>query len=449
MLKKSTLIVLLVAILGGGAVYYFDWERGQKDAAKATQDSTKPVFSVQSSDISSLSISYPADAKSQPIELAKHGDTWDITQPIQTGADEPSMEGIAEELATARVSQTEPGAPDRLKAYGLEPPGVLLDFQLKNGTKHSLKLGKKDFTGVSVYALADNSKDVALLPESLLVSVDKPLQELRDRAVLHIASDQVNSFGLKNTAGELAAAKGRDGDWRFSRPAATAGDTDAISSFLATVANAKMVTVASETADKLGAYGLTNPAVTFTATDAKGKTATLLVGKKQGDEYFARDASRPTIFRINQDLYKKLAANYSDLRDKRIVQFDPVDINHVEIHNTNGVIVLTRKNDSEWTFDAPAEQKGKSANAEKLFTPLQLARADEIFDHPAGDVPARLSKPAFEATLTDKSGKKITVQISKEVGGFVFARSSEGPTIYKLKAQTLTDLGFKAADMAF
>ena len=312
-----------------------------------------------------------------------------------------------------------------------------------------MKLGKKDFTGVSVYALADNAKDVALLPESLLVSVDKPLQELRDRAVLHIASDQVNSFELKNGAGETAAAKGKDGDWRFSKPAATAGDTDAISSLLATAANAKMVTIASETADKLGAYGLTSPAITLTATDAKGKTATLLVGKKEGDEYFARDASRPTIFRISQDLYKKLAENYSDLRDKRIVQFDPANIAHVEIHNSNGVIELTRKNESEWTFDAPAEQKGKPASAEKLFSPLQLARAEEIYDRPAGDVAGRLSKPAFEAVLTDKGGKKIAVEISKEAGGFVFARSSEGAAIYKLKAQTLTDLDFKAGDMAF
>ena len=449
MIKKSTLIVLLVAVLGGGAVYYFDWQRGQKQAAKATEDTAKPVFTLQSGDISSLSISYPADAKSQAIALEKHGDAWDITQPIETGADEPSVEGIVEELATARASQTEPGAPDRLKAYGLEPPAVLLDFQLKNGTKHSLKLGKKDFTGVSVYALADNAKDVALLPESLLVSVDKPLQELRDRAVLHIASDQVNSFELKNGAGETAAAKGKDGDWRFSKPAATAGDTDAISSLLATAANAKMVTIASETADKLGAYGLTSPAITLTATDAKGKTATLLVGKKEGDEYFARDASRPTIFRISQDLYKKLAENYSDLRDKRIVQFDPANIAHVEIHNSNGVIELTRKNESEWTFDAPAEQKGKPASAEKLFSPLQLARAEEIYDRPAGDVAGRLSKPAFEAVLTDKGGKKIAVEISKEAGGFVFARSSEGAAIYKLKAQTLTDLDFKAGDMAF
>ncbi|MFY9804355.1 MAG: DUF4340 domain-containing protein [Candidatus Acidiferrales bacterium] len=448
MIKKSTLIVLLVALLGAGAVYYFDWQRGQKEAAKATVDTSKPAFAVQAQDISSLSISYPADPKAQAIQLAKVSGAWEITSPIQTGADDPAVEGIVEQLATARVSQTEPAAPDRLKAYGLETPAVGLEFQLKNGTKHTLKLGTKDFTGVSVYALADNSKEVALLPESLLVSVDKPLQELRDRAVLHITSDDVNSFELKNSSGEVAASKGKNG-WQFSKPASTAGDEDAITSLFTTVANAKMVTVTSETADKLGSYGLTSPAITFTASDARGKSATLLVGKKEGDEYFARDISRPTIFRINQDLYKKLTENYNDLRDTKIVEFDPASITHVEIHNANGTIALTRKSEAEWSFEAPADEKGKSASAEKLFSSLQLARAEEIFDHPTAEVAAKLSKPAFEAILTEKDGKKVTVEISKENGGFVYARSSEGAAVYKLKAQTLTDLNFKAGDMAF
>ena len=94
-------------------------------------------------------------------------------------------------------------------------------------------------------------------------------------------------------------------------------------------------------------------------------------------------------------------------------------------------------------------RRGSRRARRSYFRRCTLARAEEIYDHPAGDVAAKLSKPAFEATLKDKSGKKITVQISKEAGGFVYARSSEGPAIYKLKAQTLTDLDFKAADLAF
>jgi hypothetical protein len=449
MIKKPTLIVLLVAIIAGAAVYYFDWKRGQKEAESATADPSKPAFSVQPEDISSLTISYPADPKSQPVQMEKRNGSWQITQPIQTGADDASVQGIVEQLATARVNQTEPGAPDRLKVYGLDTPDVSLDFQLKNGAKHNLKLGKKDFTGASVYALVDNNtKDVPLLPESLLVSSDKPLQALRDNAVLHFVNTDIHSFELKNSSGDLIAAKEKDG-WKFSKPAEARGDEDAITSLLSSVSAAKMTAIASETPGNLAKYGLANPSITFTASDEKGKSVTLLVGKKEDDEYFARDPEGQMIFRVNQEVYKKLAQNYSDLRDRKIVHLDQPSITHVEIHNASGTIVCARKSESEWTFDEPPDQKGKSASPEKLFSALALARAEEVLDHPAPGVITKLSRPAFEAILRGKDGTKLTIEISKESGAFVYARSSDNPTIYKLKAQILTDLNVKAADLAF
>jgi hypothetical protein len=447
-MKKSTLFILLAAILIGAAAYYFDWKRGEKDAAKKTDDTTKLAFNVQPEEIQSLTISYPADPKSQPVTFERREGTWQITQPLQTGADAPAIDGIVQGLASARIEQTEPGAPDRLKVYGLDPPAVELNFQLKNAAKHSVKLGKKDFNGTSVYSIVDQGKDVALISESLLVSSDKPLQVLRDRSVLHIDSSDTRSFDLKNASGDVVAAKGNT-DWSLLKPAATGADSDAVNALLAGISAGRLVSIESETADNLAKYGLANPAVTFTATDSKGKSTTLLVGKKDGDEYFARDASRPTIFRVNQDLFKKLSVSYADLRDKKIVRFDPSAIDHVEIHDASGTIVCTRKGEAEWTFDEPADQKGKSASLEKLFTALDAARADQILDHPSPDVTARLAKPAFDATLTGKDGKKLTIVISNEADGFVYARSSEGSTVYKLKKQILDSLNFKPSEIAF
>src|SRR5580704_9401392 len=248
MIKKSTLIVLLVAILAGAAAYYFDWKRGQKEAANSPADSTKPVFALQADEISALTIAYPADPKSQPIHFEKQNGAWQITSPLPTGADDPSLQGILQQLTSDRIAQTEPGTPDRLKAFGLDTPVVALDFQMKNGAKHSLQLGKKDFTGVSVYAIVDNAKEVALLPESLLISADKPLQDWRDHSVVHFVADDVKSFGLKNPASELAAAKDHD-VWNFTKPTAAPGDPDAVNALLSAVANAKTSAIVSETAD--------------------------------------------------------------------------------------------------------------------------------------------------------------------------------------------------------
>ena len=177
--------------------------------------------------------------------------------------------------------------------------------------------------------------------------------------------------------------------------------------------------------------------------------STLKVGKKDGNDYFALDVSRPLIFRINQDTFSKLAETYADLRDKKLAHFDPAAIDHVEIRGSNGAIDLTRKSAEEWTFDAPADQKGKSAGIWKLFSPLTEAKADDVLDHASADITSKIAKPALEIDLSGKNNMKFTVRFSKEAGDVVYAQSSAGPAVYKFKKQTLTDLDLKPADLAF
>lgn len=442
MIKKPTLIILIVAVITGAVVYYFDWKRGEKE--KLPVDNTKPAFSLQAADITSLTLSRPAHASGPAIHFQKQNGNWQIVQPVQTAADQSSVDGIVDGIAGARVSQTEPGAPDRLKAYGLDSPSVSIDFQTHNGAKHTLLLGDKDFTGSSVYAIADSAKDVILVPQSLFVSADKSLDDLRDRAVLHIESPDVTSFELKNASGEIAATKNKDA-WVFTKPSGKLADSTNVGGLLAAIADGKFVSVASETPENLAKYGLSSPAITFTADGSKGAKSTLLAGKKDGDDYFARDASRPTVFRIDADLYKKLSEGFNDLRDQSLTHVQPDDVTRVEIHNENGALIVNRKSQTEWTFEAPDAQKGKAAAEWKFLTPITDARADEVMDHASPDIASKLEKPAIEATLTTKNGKKLIVTVSKPVGDFVYARTSDRPEVLKMKKSFFDDLNFAPA----
>ena len=111
MIKKSTLFVLLAAIILGAVVYYFDWRRGKQE--KLPVDTSKSAFSLQASDIQSFMLSRPSKTGEVPIHFEKKAGNWVITQPVETGADQPSVDGIADGIASARITQTEPGTPDR------------------------------------------------------------------------------------------------------------------------------------------------------------------------------------------------------------------------------------------------------------------------------------------------------------------------------------------------
>ena len=450
MIKKSTLIVLLCAIALGGTVYYITWRNSKKPAA--SEDTSKPAFSMQPDDITSLTLSHPDKKDEPPIQFTNHKGDWTITQPLETGADQSSISGIVDGLVAARISQTEPGSPDRLKAYGLDPGQVSLEFQLKDGAKHSVLMGNKDFTGDNVYSVIDGGKSVSLLPISLFTSSDKSLGDLRDKSILHIESGRIASFELKNPSGELAATKwkGTDQTWTFTKPAGAMADGDTVISMLTSVGTGKASAIVSENSDNLAKYSLAKPAITLTTVNDSGVKNTLEIGKKQGDDYLARDTSRPVVFTISEDVYKKLAQNFSDLRDRSLIHITENDVNQIEFRNANATMDVSRKkgSDFDWVADAPADVKGKSAATWRIFSPLTTAKADEVIDHPSAEITAKLAKPAVQIEFTEKNGTKLNVKISAAAGEYVYAQTSAGPTVYKLKKSILNDLDFKVSDLA-
>lgn len=447
MIKKSTLIVLVCAVILVGGLYFYQQHQAKENITP--KETLRPAFAFQPDDVTSLTLSHPAQKKEVTIQFEKKGGSWQIVQPVQTAADQSTVQGIVDQIAESRVEQTEPGSADRRKVYGLDPSQTTIEMQLKNGAKHTLLLGDKDFTGDSVYALADASQSVSLLPISLSTSTSKSLDDLRDRSVLNIPSSDVTSFAIKNPSGEFAADLNKD-QWKFTKPEDAPADKSAIDMLVSAVTSGKMTTVVSEKPENPSKYGLTTPAIAFTVTTNKGAKSTLVVGKKEGQEYYARDLSRPMVFRINDDLYKKLTEKFGDLRDKKVMHFDAEDIGQVQIENKNGTISLARKKDSqdEWAIQSPDNLKGKSAASWKFLDPISNLQADEVIDHPPVSLESQVAKPEIKATLTKKNGATLTLKISKASGDFVYARSSDSSVLYKLKKGSVDDLNFKPADLA-
>lgn len=447
MIKKPTLIVIVCAALLGGVYYFLQW-RSQK-AAKSSDVTFPSAFNVPASDITSITVTHPAKPEDTAVHLTKDGGNWKVTQPVETAADSSIVDTSTDNLTSAKITQTEPYAADRLKAFGLDPAKVSVEFQTKSGAKHTLLIGEKVFDGSSVYAIVDGAKSVSVLPDSVLTSTDKSVDDWRDHTVLHITTSQVPSFTLKNSSGEMALAKtaGKTtGQWNFSKPTDARADQDSVDGLLTAVQNAKFTNVASEKPEDLGKYGLANPAVNLTTTDDTGKKFTLLVGKKDGNDYFARDASRPTIFHVNNDLYTQLSKTFADMRDKKVIHVDAADLNRIEIHDDHGTLVATKNGDS-WKMESPDAQKGKNAASYKLVDPLGSVKADQVVDHPGADVTSKLAKPAIEIILTDKNKKITMLKVSKPAGDVAYAQSSDTSSVYKLKKQDFDTLDFDPANI--
>jgi len=329
----------------------------------------------------------------------------------------------------------------------LQEPAVTLEVKLKNGEQHRLRLGAKDFSGLSVYGLVDDTKEVALLPASLLTSADKSLDDLRDRAVLGVTQYEMGSVAINNEHGRVALAK-QDSNWVLKSPVEAPADEGEISSLLGDVTSAKAAEFVSEAGDDLAKFGLDKPKVTFTAQLQGGGERSLLLGNKDGERYFAKNSERPQIFKVESALYDKLNLKAAGLRSKEIVKLNKDDLTRVEIKNPNLTLAAEKDKDNKWIIKEPAELKDKEAQSYKLFDPLENNKATEVLDQPPAAVAARLAKPAAEVRLTGKDGKTTVVKVSAADGDSVYVRVDGRQGVYKVGKQMLEGLSFKGADVS-
>jgi hypothetical protein len=435
-MKKSTLILLLVAVGLGAFVYYYEYKGGaEREKAEVER---KKVFQFKNEDVAQLSLTRAGET----LTFERRDNDWVMTQPIAVKADQSNLSSIVTNLTTTHVERRLQASADKLAIYGLHEPNVTLTVQLKSGEQHQLKFGNKDFAGTNVYAFIDGGQDVALVPTFLLDGVDKSRFDLRDKSVLDVASADVKSLELKTPTGQFQLAKQGD-DWQLQQPKPLPTDSNEVSSIVSQLASTRMAEIVEDDAKDLKLYGLDNPAISAKLRTEKGDEQILILGKKDGEQYYGKINTKSAVFKVASDLYTKLDVTLFKLRNKRPVIFTQDDITRIQLKNEHQTVVCEKSGD-KWLLKEPADKKDKEAQAYQIFTPLNTSEAKEIFDAAPKDATAALVSPLVEVQLTKKDGQTITVSISKKVGEFVYVRNSSGPAVMKFESSLLDQLNVKA-----
>jgi hypothetical protein len=434
-MKRSTAIVFLVALVLAAFVYFYEVKR--KPASEASSESSKPAFSLTSSDVKQIKIQRAGTT----MDFERKSDGWYMTQPRSQRADGSALDGLSSTLSSVSVDRTFPATPDNLGSFGLKDPNVTLNFTLNSGATHELRFGSKDFSASSIYALIDDGKQVSLMSDSLYNSADKSSDDFRDKSLTTVATADANSFDLVNSSGEVSGTK-KDNNWTLSKPRAVGGDRAKIDALLGAVGTGQISKFVSDTNASLAKYGLDRPAVRFQAKLADGKAVQLEVGKKDGANYYARDLSHPGVFQVNDNLYSILSDKYIDLRDKQITHIMPNDVTRAEVHNLNGTFVCVKGSGSGLVLEQPADNKAAPPSCPDVVGELGEDQADEVYDNPPASIAKELAKPAVQITITDKNGKKSQLVFSGITGDSIYGRNDSGPAIYKFAKRVFDEINF-------
>ena len=99
-MKRSTLIILLVAAVGAFFVYYLEI----KDAKPRDEQpaSSKPAFTFKREDLASLSITRAGETTLLEAQDGK----WIIKQPVNAPANESGVDSLIGDIMNARVERS-------------------------------------------------------------------------------------------------------------------------------------------------------------------------------------------------------------------------------------------------------------------------------------------------------------------------------------------------------
>jgi hypothetical protein len=434
-MKRSTLIIFLIAAVAIAGVYFFETRTG--DSSDETAETKPSAFNFTREDITGITIA----RKEGTITLENQNNKWVITEPVKAAADETAMNSLVGDLVTARVQREFPPDGGDLSKYGLSEPAVKLEIKLKSGQTHKIAFGASDEITSTAFSQIDGSQNVSLLPVGLLNDTNKSLNDIRDRSVLSASQYDLSSVRITNESGSFDLEKNGT-EWNIKSPVSGPADESLLTTILADITNAKAVEIVSENIDDPAKYGFDKSKVSITARLNTGGEQTVSVGSKVDENYYAKISDRPQLIKVDSVFYEKLNTKVATLRSKQYVKLDREALAKVYIKNQK-VTFVAEKKDDKWMVTQPADQKDKEASTFKMFTPLETA-ATEVIDKPSGAIASKLASPAIEVRLTDKSGKTTTIKISSADGDNVYIKVDGRPEVYRVERTVFDGLNFKA-----
>jgi hypothetical protein len=432
---RGLLIATMVFLALAGVLYWSDHHKPSAEAAKPDADAAPSILKLDENSITKVELKKKDAA---PILLVKGGSDWKIAEPKLLGADQTAVSGILSTISSLNSDRLLESAGADLNRYGLGSPGLEIDVTEKDNKTQRLLLGDETPTGSAVYAALAGDPRIFTVASFHKTSLDKSVNDLRDKRLLTVIPDKVSRLELSGKNGEIEFGRNKD-DWQILKPKPMRADTYAVSGLVTKLTDARMELNASDSAakDADSAFAKGTPVATLKLTDESSTQQLQL--RKDKDNYYAKSSVVDGAYKINSDLGDAVNKNVDDFRNKKLFDFGYADPYKVEIHRGSKNYWLIRGGQDWW-------DNGKKMDEDSVRTVVSDLRdlsADKFVD-------SGFTTPEIDATVTSGDGKRVEkVQISKSGSNYVAKREGD-PTLYELTPSSVEDLqkavdGVKAA----
>jgi uncharacterized protein DUF4340 len=433
---RGLLVAAIVLAALSGTLY---WSNHRKAAPSSVSSSSTPapetppkVLEVKPADVTDIKISKKG---AEDLTLAKNdAGQWQITSPKLLPADQDAVSSLLSTLSPLNSDRLVEEKATDLSPYGLAQSSLEVSIAEKNQKFEDLVVGDDTPAGSGAYVALAGSPRVFIIASYHKSSLDKSLNDLRDKRLLTFDSEKLSRIEL--TAKKETIEFGRNKDqWQILKPKPLRADQYAVEDLVRSLHDAKMDLGTSDDEKKIqSAFNSGTPVAAAKLTDVAG-TQELQI-RKNKDDYCAKSSTVAGIYKVSSSVGTATDKSLDDFRNKKLLDFGFVDPDKIEIHDGAKSYFLTR-NGSDWWSNGVKMDEGSVSTVVGAIRDLSASKFPD-----SGFTTALIS-----VTVTSDSGKRIEkVLIAKNGDRYVAKRENE-PALYELSASSVTDLQNSAAAM--
>jgi len=289
-----------------------------------------------------------------------------------------------------------------------------------------------------------------------LVERQRPASDLPEKEdMFAVEADAIEEMTVTATLGERTVLRKSDGEWQVVEPIATDADPTAPGTITSGLATLEIDSVLEENPASVADYGLDPPKieVAFRAAGAS-EPFRLLLGDKTptGAGMYAKRNDEARVLLVSPFIDTVYNKTLFDLRDRRVLQFERVDVNAIEIVDGGSTVAFAKRTDTEWDLIEPLQARGDYGAIEGVLGALAATEVQQfIAQEPESLAEYGLDKPTVTVKVAGPKTDR-TLLIGNAMTGTRYAKDSGRPGVFTVGDNLLGDIrkdvsGFRRKDV--
>jgi hypothetical protein len=409
--RKTLAALAAFAVLG--LIAFFKLR--QPEVGERESDRPRPIAKVDPAALDTIEITRTGVTTT----IVRDGTKYKITAPVAYAADDTNAKAAFDAIEKLNLSGLVTEQKSKQGEFQVDDANAV-HVVAKAGKQAGKVLvdmfvGKASGSGTMVRPAGKD--DVWQASGSIRYTFDKSPADWRDRSVTTYAAADAEKLDVKAKDGSkiTLTKKGKEGSEDKWEVADSSLKIDKLDN---TAANVLVSSLASfktnEFADgvKLPDVGLEPPAITITVSLKGGKTSTLLVGGKKGDDdFYAKTAESPQVFLVKKYNIERVAKRPIEFRDKTLCDIATADLGELSVSNGDKSFALT-KSGSDWKASKP-KMDLEASKVTPMAGGLKEWKANS-FAEETDPKAVGLVKPKLISAKAAKGGAACTIKVGDE-----------------------------------